>query len=301
LRAVLLEGEPAIHVWQQWQAAHDLNSLDIGSFFLLPQLYLKLNRLGVDGSAVAQLRGIYLYTHLKNQRVMRSVAEVLRLFETVGIPALVLKGVPLVLCHYRDLGARMMNDMDLLIRDCDLRTAAVVLQEAGWHLDKSLPSTGLVPFIHATSFSHPCWSALDLHWHPFTVDCPPEAEHLGHQPVAAQDEQLPTGEQQFLPERRAALLKILAGGGAIAGAKLLPSAWTKPIINTIIVPAHAQMTGATSPPPPTTTATTTVTTPPPTETEPPVTETEPPVTETEPPVTETEPPVTETQGPEIEP
>jgi hypothetical protein len=76
--------------------------------------------------------------------------------------------------------------------------------------------------------------------------------------------------------RRKALKKILVGTGVISGSAMLPSAWTKPIVDSIIVPAHAAVSGTTyepttSPSPSTTfqvttpvpTSTIQVTTPPP--------------------------------------
>ena len=72
-------------------------------------------------------------------------------------------------------------------------------------------------------------------------------------------------EQEHVKTRRDALRKILAGTGVVAGAKALPEKWTKPVVNSIIVPAHAQTTGpeqttTTTAAPPTTTAEPTPTT-----------------------------------------
>lgn len=42
------------------------------------------------------------------------------------------------------------------------------------------------------------------------------------------------------PSGRRKLLKALLGAGAVAtGSNLLPDKWTKPIIDTVILPAHA--------------------------------------------------------------
>jgi len=57
-------------------------------------------------------------------------------------------------------------------------------------------------------------------------------------------------QQPSLASRRAAIRKILAGGGIIAGAQSLPGEWTKPIVNSVIAPAHA-VTSTTAPPTPT--------------------------------------------------
>ena len=43
-------------------------------------------------------------------------------------------------------------------------------------------------------------------------------------------------------KRRKLLRSIAAGSGVAVAGKLLPDAWSKPVINSIILPAHAQMT-----------------------------------------------------------
>jgi hypothetical protein len=43
--------------------------------------------------------------------------------------------------------------------------------------------------------------------------------------------------------RRRLLKTIAAGGGVLAGAKLVPDHWVKPAIESLVVPAHAQATG----------------------------------------------------------
>lgn len=40
--------------------------------------------------------------------------------------------------------------------------------------------------------------------------------------------------------RRQAIKTVLAGGGIAATALALPKEWTKPIVESIVVPAHAQ-------------------------------------------------------------
>ena len=64
-------------------------------------------------------------------------------------------------------------------------------------------------------------------------------------------------ETERVPSRRKALKKIAIGGTIAAGASGLPPRWTKPIVDKVLVPAHAQ----TSPPPDTTAAPTTTSAP----------------------------------------
>ena len=78
---------------------------------------------------------------------MRGVLTVLSLFDRVGIPAIVLKGAPLLWFYYQDFGQRMMNDVDVLIAGDDLARAAVALQEAGWQFTNPLPDLDFLPFL----------------------------------------------------------------------------------------------------------------------------------------------------------
>lgn len=55
-----------------------------------------------------------------------------------------------------------------------------------------------------------------------------------------------TATEEIKPGRRR-LLKTLILGGAVTA--VLPEKWIKPVVDTVIVPAHAQ--GSTSLPPPT--------------------------------------------------
>lgn len=58
-------------------------------------------------------------------------------------------------------------------------------------------------------------------------------------------------------DRRAALKKLLIGAGVMTGAHVLPEEWTKPVINSIVVPVHAQTSGPTTSGPTTSGPTTT--------------------------------------------
>lgn len=46
--------------------------------------------------------------------------------------------------------------------------------------------------------------------------------------------------------RRRLLKGIAVGGGAIAGLKALPEQWSRPVVNSVLLPVHAQTSGAIS-------------------------------------------------------
>lgn len=53
-------------------------------------------------------------------------------------------------------------------------------------------------------------------------------------------EEIDTGAEQHKKARRRLMMTLAAGGGAFAAANVLPKEWTRPIVNSIVVPAHAQ-------------------------------------------------------------
>ena len=52
---------------------------------------------------------------------------------------------------------------------------------------------------------------------------------------------------ESIDQRRRAVHKIVVGTTVVTGASLLPTSWKKPVIDTIVVPAHAQMSATTTP------------------------------------------------------
>lgn len=68
----------------------------------------------------------------------------------------------------------------------------------------------------------------------------------------------PSSDALELERRRKTMRRILAGGGLIAGSQALPEKWAKPVIDSVILPAHAAASpGVTTTTGPTTVAPTT--------------------------------------------
>jgi hypothetical protein len=176
LRAALGADDEALCAWREWRAQHEVAAADPAARALLPQAYFNLARHAVAPDDRAALSATYRETWVRNQIAFNRLLAVLRRFAAAAVPAMVLKGVPLALYYYRDAGARTMADVDVLIRSADLPRAAAVLEAEGWRATRPLPPPAITPIVRALEWTRPQGLSLDLHWRPFTVDCPLDVE-----------------------------------------------------------------------------------------------------------------------------
>jgi putative nucleotidyltransferase-like protein len=79
------------------------------------------------------------------------------------VPTMVLKGGALAVLHYRDMGARPMGDVDVLVPPDHAAEAVALLQDAGWSPDPPA-ARDLLAVRHAWSFRDGGAGHVDLHW-----------------------------------------------------------------------------------------------------------------------------------------
>lgn len=167
LRAVLEDRDAARHAWREWKNQNDLAKVDHASFAILPQLYRNLERLGVEDEETAILRGVYKQTWTRNNFLLQGLSQVSELLEREGVPLLAIKGMPLALFSYQDLGARSMSDFDVAVPDAEFTRALAALHNEGW--TESISGTGadfpefLWAYLHARPFKNPAGQRVDLH------------------------------------------------------------------------------------------------------------------------------------------
>lgn len=200
LKAALFPATDALRCWQDWTARHPAvqfpshpnellpglhDPLDPGSQRLLPMIYRNLQT--SDDPIVPLLKGVYRYTWLHNQQLLHQAGELVGGLQRAGIEVLLLKGIPLALTAYRDVGVRFMNDVDLLVKPEHRDRALEVLQT---QFGCTLPyAQGLTPLDRAVHLVSRRGVNLDLHWHLFP-------EHLragAEEPFWAARRPLPLG------------------------------------------------------------------------------------------------------------
>jgi len=124
-----------------------------------------------------KLKQTYLITAAQNTLALHNAKTLLTAFQRAGIPAAGLKGVYLLEQIYPDIGARSMNDIDLLIKKQDLPKCLAVMQEMGYQTvtyfslaDENIDTKHVPPMKKAGG------PLVELHWtlleedEPFTID-----------------------------------------------------------------------------------------------------------------------------------
>jgi Uncharacterised nucleotidyltransferase len=177
-QALLLEAaladdaERAAGAWRTWDPDASLEGIDTGSFNLLPLVYRNLTRLEVEDPWLVRLRGVYRYTWSRNQLLMKTGADAIRIFDAAGIPTVVLKGAAITTIQFKDLGVRPMTDFDLLVpRDRAVDAIRALRSSFRPHDELPDPEARLAVH-HSTSFFDPDDRDLDLHWYSLWQSAP---------------------------------------------------------------------------------------------------------------------------------
>lgn len=145
---------------------------------LLFTLLLNLKKShGLEIPQQEKLYQTYLPTATQNMLTLHNAEILLNAFQKVSIPAVGLKGVFLIEHVYPDIGARTMNDIDLLVKKQDLPKCLEVMQELGYRTTTyfSLADEN-IDTKHVPPMERPGGALVELHWtlleedEPFTID-----------------------------------------------------------------------------------------------------------------------------------
>lgn len=152
----------ALAAWDSWRAISSLEDVTAAEVPVLAAAYRRLRRLGAEDPMLSIARGIYRRTWYLNQLGLRRAATVVAELRAAGIEVLVMKGAALALLYHRDLGARPMQDLDLLVGPDRLAGAVETLAASGW---QALSTQGMVngPLRYATHVEDENENEVDLH------------------------------------------------------------------------------------------------------------------------------------------
>lgn len=174
LRSALLEPEEAIKNWQLWKKYHCfdkisneglsfINKIDSESLRLLPLVYRKIEH--SNDSLLPVIKDLYRKTWMRNHQYLKKSQDIVKLCNEENIPTMLLKGIPMALIYYKDLGVRPMGDVDLLVPLEDLDKTIVLLSKLG-HVPELIEEK-YRDYIHAMHCYDPKGWDVDLHWQAF--------------------------------------------------------------------------------------------------------------------------------------
>ena len=168
LHAAMSAPDRAADAWQRWNRIVDIEGeqIDVGSYRLLPLVYGNLFRHRPEGTNSRILEGLYKRTWYENQVRLRTCADVLASLHEIGVRTMLLKGCPLAIAHYRDVAARPMSDIDLLVPREDAFRTVEALARLGWQAEGDLPlSKEILDLVPGRSFVNADGQQIDLHCH----------------------------------------------------------------------------------------------------------------------------------------
>jgi hypothetical protein len=142
-----------------WTAHVDLRTLDEGSIRLLPALYSRLKKAGVDHPWLPFMGGRYRRTLYRNRHIVHRGLALTDRLNARGVPTLLLKGCPLLSLYYGDSGVRPMGDFDLLIEESMPR------REVGAILADGVAARAKSRSLHADTYVDRDRFEYDLHWY----------------------------------------------------------------------------------------------------------------------------------------
>lgn len=131
IRAAVLAPESALAAWESWSRQATPERMHHGEARLLAGAFRRLEEIGAGGPMMTVAGGIYRRTWYANQLAVARIAAVLERLEAAAVPALVLKGFGLAPLAYGDLGARPMEDVDLLVPPREIERAVACLEPLG--------------------------------------------------------------------------------------------------------------------------------------------------------------------------
>ncbi len=151
-----------LDAWEALRPHLRIDTMDGEQVKLLPLVHRSLVDLGIEDTELPRLKGLHRHHWFKNQRLLQRVAPVLEGLAGAGIPTMALKGVPLGLTYYDDIGLRPMADFDLLVPFERFREALAIVDALGF---RGAPITEpSLRYWHARPSRNSDNTELDLHW-----------------------------------------------------------------------------------------------------------------------------------------
>jgi len=164
LQAALLPSPQLERALERWRGSTSLERLDYSTLTILPLLYRNLLRHQVASDLRERLSGVYRWSWHRNQLLLARLERAIASLRDAGVETLTIKGVPLAIRTYGDLGARVMGDADLVVRRDAVERALDALESAGWRAERPITEQ-LLASLGGVNLRDRQGRVIDLHWH----------------------------------------------------------------------------------------------------------------------------------------
>jgi hypothetical protein len=176
LQTIFAQPERAREAYFAWRSTLDTEQPFDGAVMrLLPLLYLRVLKIGLNDPLTGRLKGVYRRAWSDTHALFHGTAPALSALSDAGVDTMLLKGAQMILCHYRNYGCRPMSDVDIAVRFEDVDAAIRALTLAGWTSVAPINRDDLA-FRHAAPFRGPDGHEIDLHWHIMFTNCSAQAD-----------------------------------------------------------------------------------------------------------------------------
>lgn len=175
LRAGLWSGSEAAAAFDRWYRQIDLDDVDYAVQRLLPLAHANLLECGIERPVMSRIEGVRRYWWVRNASQLRAMAERLGELRARGFgPFMLLKGAAVGPRYYPELGARPMNDVDVLVPErsapellSHLATEGFRPTNAALGEDPRHWWDAVGESTHGLNLRGPDGRPLDLHWRAF--------------------------------------------------------------------------------------------------------------------------------------
>lgn len=179
LKAATFPPEEALKYWQKWKNENNIRDADLNRQNILPQIFdpidhdsqrllaLVYSNLEKSGDPiVSTLRGYYRYSWMKGNYFVNNAARLVSTLQNAGFDVMLLKGIPLALLYYKNVGVRPMEDIDIFVPLHQIEAVIGFIEQnlglKGNMHENSLRKLGM---FHAMHFTDGKGLDFDLHWH----------------------------------------------------------------------------------------------------------------------------------------
>jgi hypothetical protein len=130
---LLREDADARAAWEALRPRLDIDTLEEGSYALLPLVYRRLRQLAISDPLLPRLRGVHRKTWLTNQASLSVLTRALQALQSTHVRTMIVNDASAALRLYPEPHLRPVTDIEVVIHATESAAAVRELESVGWH------------------------------------------------------------------------------------------------------------------------------------------------------------------------